>query len=240
MPDTGGVHEPELVCYPPDEAFEGRVRAAVDAEGWSAPGATEAVTLKLHASYPELRIVVHESHDPTGSGTGATWIVFRDGPERQHHDRHNGQHPVPVEHEPVRYDIRGRPCSEPPVVLVVDDEPLVLMLVAAVLTLRGWRILRAVDGADALAKAEGVNLDLLITDHDMPGIDGATLARRLCESDPGLPVLVVSGHPEEVHWVDGIRYDFLAKPFSIEDLANRVESLTGYATAWVHQGSSSG
>lgn len=116
-----------------------------------------------------------------------------------------------------------------PLALVVDDEPLVLTLVSAILTARGWRVLRAEDAAEALARAHGVDLDLLITDLNLPDIDGGTLARRLCETDPDLPVLVISGEPRATMPVQGIRHDFLAKPFSIRDLALRVESLTGYA-----------
>jgi len=118
-----------------------------------------------------------------------------------------------------------------PVALVVDDEPLVLALVSAILTARGWRVLRASDGENGLEQARGLDLDLLITDYDLPGIDGTTLARELCTSDPDLPVLVISGHPQAVEWVEGPRHDFLAKPFGIEDLASRVEALTGFAAA---------
>lgn len=122
-----------------------------------------------------------------------------------------------------------------PVALVVDDEPLVLMLVSTILESRGWRVLQASDGDDALSQARTVGLDLLITDYDMPGMDGATLARRLCASDPDLPVLVISGKPEAVNWVEGARRAFLAKPFGILELAKRVEMLTGFSTAWSEQ-----
>ncbi len=114
-----------------------------------------------------------------------------------------------------------------PVALVVDDEPLVLLLVSAILQARGWRVLRAGAGNDALEIARGVDLDLLVTDAEMPGMDGAALARRLRADDPDLPVLVISGRPEAMDRVEGVRHDFLAKPFGIEELAARVEQLTG-------------
>lgn len=127
-----------------------------------------------------------------------------------------------------------------PVALVVDDEPSVPMLLSAILAARGWHVIQASNGYDALAKVDGIELDLLVTDYDMPGMDGRTLARRLCERHSSLRVLVVSGHPDVANWVEGPRHDFLAKPFGIHDLALRVESLTGYAAAWNNSQSAGG
>ena len=119
-----------------------------------------------------------------------------------------------------------------PVALVVDDEPLVAMLVSAVLAARGWRVIRAWNGIHAMALVDGIDIDLLVTDFDMPGMDGAALTQRLCERHTSLPVLVVSGEPEAASWVEGTRHAFLAKPFAIHDLARRIESLTGQVATW--------
>jgi CheY-like chemotaxis protein len=208
-----------LICYPPDKAFENGVRTAVDEVGGSGSGTAEAVVLRLHELYPGLRIVVHEPHGP-GAAHQRTWIVFRDRHERQRHERQR--------HERQRREQRGRQ----PVALVVDDEPLARLLLSVLLAGRGWRVIQASDGNDALAKADGTDLDLLVTDYEMPGMDGWTLARHLCDRDPRLPVLVVSGQPGAASWVEGVRTAFLAKPFGIEDVGLRVESLTGYPTAW--------
>jgi DNA-binding response OmpR family regulator len=122
--------------------------------------------------------------------------------------------------------------NDKPVALVVDDEPLVAMLVSAILAARGWRVIRAWNGIHALALVDGIDIDLLVTDFDMPGMDGEALTQRLCERNASLPVLVVSGEPEASSWVEETRHAFLAKPFAIHDLALRIESLTGYATTW--------
>lgn len=119
-----------------------------------------------------------------------------------------------------------------PVALVVDDEPLVAMLVSAVLAARGWRVIRAWNGIHALALVDGIDIDLLVTDLDMPGMDGEALAQRLCERNASLPVLVVSGELEATRWAEEARHAFLAKPFAIHDLAFRIESLTGCASTW--------
>lgn len=125
--------------------------------------------------------------------------------------------------------------EDQPVALIVDDEPFVLLLLSMILTTRGWRVIQASDGDDALARTEGMDLGLVVTDYNMPGMDGATLATRLIERDPNLPVLVISGQPRVDNWVEGPRSSFLAKPFAIKDLACRVESLTGCATGYSGQ-----
>ena len=205
-----------LICYPPDVVFERGVRTVLDGVGGVRPGAIEAVVLKLHECFPELRIVVHEPNATDGAHQ-ATWVVFRDLHERRRHSRERHEAPRP----------RQVDCQ--PVALVVDDEPLVRSLIAAVLATRGWRVLRASGGADALAQARCVDLDLLVTDYGMADMDGGTLARRLRARDPDLPVLVVSGQPEEAIGVEG--HGYLSKPFRVDDLALRIEMLTGRADA---------
>lgn len=220
-----------LICYPPDEAVASGVQTALDDMGGSGRDAAEAVELRLRQTYPQLRIVVHEPRG-TAATDQTTWVVFRDRHEWRSHGREReGQQDGQFGH-----DRRDRQ----PVVLVVDDEPLVLLLTSTVLASRGWHVIQASDGLDALAETEGIDLDLLITDYDMPGIDGRELAHRLCERDSSLPVIVVSGNPQASDWIEGARHAFLAKLFSIGDLALRVEWLTGCPTAWTGCNESAG
>jgi CheY-like chemotaxis protein len=198
-----------VICYPADTAFEAGVRAAFDNAGGSADRNLHDTERKLHESYPDLRIVVHAPHEAGLKTHQATWVVFRDRHVRRRRE------------QPQRH----------PVALVVDDEPLVLLLICAVLTSRGWHVLSATNGATALANAQDIDVDLLVTDYNMPGIDGGTLARRLSDHDCGLPVLMVSGQPERIERVEGTTQAFLGKPFTVGDLAARVQSLTGYPAA---------
>jgi len=90
-----------------------------------------------------------------------------------------------------------------PTVLVADDARIVRVKLARLLGPRGWVVHEAADGATALARLRGAKPDLLITDVDMPGLDGFALTRAI-RSDPvlaDLPVVMVTGdddrHREE-------------------------------------------
>ena len=71
---------------------------------------------------------------------------------------------------------------------------------------------------------EGLAIDLLVTDHLMPGITGADLARTIRGNRPDLPVLIVSGYAD----ADGIDPDLprLTKPFRQDELADKIASVT--------------
>jgi CheY-like chemotaxis protein len=113
-----------------------------------------------------------------------------------------------------------------PVALVVDDEPLVRQLVATVLRRKGWSVFEAEDGSIALSVAPD-SLDLLVTDYDMPVVTGVALARTLRERQLGLPVLVISGHPDAAVELESLRgrTAFAQKPVSVDELIARVGSI---------------
>jgi PAS domain S-box-containing protein len=127
---------------------------------------------------------------------------------------------LPVVPEPVRPARGAR-------VLVVEDEEVVRGLVRQVLTSDGYEVLTAADGDEALDLADGVQLDLLLTDLTMPGIGGRDLADRLRASRPGLKVLFMSGYADEAV-LDGppaAGTSFLEKPFTFETLSRQVREL---------------
>lgn len=118
-----------------------------------------------------------------------------------------------------------------PVALVVDDEPFVRALVAAVLRRRGWSVIEAPDGSSALAMAPQM-LDLLVTDYEMPVISGVTVAEQLRLRDGRLPVLVLSGRPDAAAWMRGLRGPrtaFVGKPFPVEELIATIGLITATA-----------
>jgi CheY-like chemotaxis protein len=114
-------------------------------------------------------------------------------------------------------------------ILVVEDEPDVRLLVVDVLTDLGYEVLDAADGPSALVHLQGEGrIDLLVSDVGLPGIDGRALADLARQQRPGLKVLFVTGYARTAQ----VRADFLAegmalltKPFSIDDLAQRVRAL---------------
>ncbi len=122
---------------------------------------------------------------------------------------------------------RVAPAGRPGLALVADDDPGVRGLVAEWLREEGWTVLEAEDGAAALARgvAAGPELALVISDVEMPGLDGPAVVDRLRVVRPGLPVVLMSGG-----WRSGAdagtpgRSDvrFLPKPFRPADLAAAV------------------
>lgn len=108
--------------------------------------------------------------------------------------------------------------SEPRCILVVDDEEGLRMTLAANLELDGFEVFEAGSGEDALALARERRFDLVISDIQMPGIDGTELFRRLREVSPGTPVVLMTGFALE-ELVRGAMeqgvYTVLAKPFEV-------------------------
>jgi two-component system cell cycle sensor histidine kinase/response regulator CckA len=136
--------------------------------------------------------------------------------------------------EEVRPPLAARPERALPAstgletVLVCDDNPEVCDLMASVLSLRGYTILRARDGQQALALAHKGKLHLLVTDVAMPGLDGIGLAAELRKNEPELSVLYVSGYAEDAERVAaslGPRTWFIPKPFLPADLTRTVWSM---------------
>ena len=115
------------------------------------------------------------------------------------------------------------------VALLVDDEELVRMSTADMLIDLGFEVVEAGSAEDALRFLKNGSLpDILITDHLMPGMNGADLARQARALKPTLPVLIVSGYAE----VDGLAPDLprLVKPFRNAELAASVAALIPTAT----------
>jgi two-component system, cell cycle sensor histidine kinase and response regulator CckA len=115
------------------------------------------------------------------------------------------------------------------VILIVEDADLVRELVADTLESYGYRVLSASRGDEALALVESHDgdIDLLLTDVVMPGMNGGQLAERLVALQPSIKVLFTSGYPDDVVRRHGgaVAHDFLAKPYLPEDLARMIRRL---------------
>ncbi|WP_298879007.1 response regulator [uncultured Bradyrhizobium sp.] len=109
------------------------------------------------------------------------------------------------------------------VVLVVDDDAGVLDVVTSMLQELGCDVVGAQSGTDALAQlVQNERISILITDINMPGMDGHELAERARRVRPSLRVLQLSGREPRRGGLPMIR-----KPFSLEDLANTMRQTTG-------------
>jgi two-component system, cell cycle sensor histidine kinase and response regulator CckA len=112
-------------------------------------------------------------------------------------------------------------------ILLVEDEASLRQLAAQALRSRGFTVLQAADGAEALRvlEAHPQPLDLLVTDVVMPNMDGRELADRLRARIPGLKVLFLSGYMDDALLRQGVfeaHETLLQKPFTPASLAQRV------------------
>ena len=116
-------------------------------------------------------------------------------------------------------------------ILVVDDEPSLVDVLAALLTDEGHTVQTANDGRLALEVMADELPDLLITDVMMPRLDGWSLLASVRERSPALPVIVISAvdrrqaRERKIFMTD--HTVFLRKPFDIDALLTLVERLTG-------------
>jgi CheY-like chemotaxis protein len=116
-------------------------------------------------------------------------------------------------------------ASQTGTALLVDDEELVRASTADMLGDLGYRVIEAASAEDALKRLGEAAVDVVVTDHLMPGMTGTDLAREVQERRPGIPVLVISGYAD----VDGIAPHLprLTKPFRQADLAASLAAMLG-------------
>ena len=111
-------------------------------------------------------------------------------------------------------------------VLVVEDDPLVRAVLVRELVTQGYHVAEAPDGQAALERiAESREpFDVVVTDLAMPRMDGRELAARVAAVRPELPVLFMSGHPDEStrRALADAEHVYLQKPFTAEELLARV------------------
>ncbi|MDB4907436.1 MAG: hybrid sensor histidine kinase/response regulator [Gemmatimonadetes bacterium] len=117
-------------------------------------------------------------------------------------------------------------------VLLVEDEQEVRRIASRILAARGYSVLEAKDGGEALALLAGgdVRVDLLLTDAIMPGISGPELAVAVSSIAPGMPVVVMSGYTDDelMRRGDlGVEHVFLHKPFTSVGLLTAVREALG-------------
>jgi two-component system, cell cycle sensor histidine kinase and response regulator CckA len=134
-------------------------------------------------------------------------------------------HSVPI----VAFPTSARALKPTKTVLVVDDEPMVLDLEVQILRQEGYTVLQATSATEALRLATtAARIHLLITDLKMPEVDGLELTRRFRLVHPKIPVLMVSGSLPLLRGKseqDLERFDFLAKPFQLNELLHKVQTL---------------
>jgi two-component system, OmpR family, response regulator MprA len=119
-------------------------------------------------------------------------------------------------------------------VLVVDDELAVREALRRALTLEGYSVELAADGAEALHRVgDGAATDAVVLDVLMPGIDGLEVCRRIRRAGNRVPVLILTARDEVADRVAGLDAgadDYLVKPFALEELLARLRALLRRST----------
>lgn len=116
-----------------------------------------------------------------------------------------------------------------PHILLVDDSKVVRVKTEKLLTGAGYQVTSAVDGIDALAKLDAIRPDVIITDIEMPNLDGFGLVRNVKNNlrTSEIPIIVMTSHVNlhlDIAATEGIN-GFLPKPFNDQDLLDQVSFL---------------
>jgi CheY-like chemotaxis protein len=118
-------------------------------------------------------------------------------------------------------------------ILVVDDEESIRDLISELLETKGYRIVTACDGQDALTKMESETFDLFITDMSMPNMDGMTLLKEIKKIQPLAVVIVLTGFSSIEGAVNAIHagaFQYLSKPIKSKELFEIVEKGLEYSS----------
>jgi len=166
---------------------------------------------------------------PTGLDRGAAKVPLPGSPLRESAEDIAARESLEAETGRVGRLRHGAPTGKE-TILLVDDEKALRKLGKRVLTQAGYRVLEASDGAMALriAAEEVGEIDLVLTDIEMPTLGGRGMVDELHEMSPDIRVLFMSGYTDNEILRRGIRTsetDFLRKPFTAESLCAAVRSV---------------
>jgi DNA-binding response OmpR family regulator len=112
-------------------------------------------------------------------------------------------------------------------ILIVDDEPKIVRLVADYLDAAGFRVTTARSGEEALMRARTESPDLVVLDLGLPGLDGLDVTRNL-RRDGELPIIMLTARDDETDRIIGLELgadDYVTKPFSPRELVARVRAV---------------
>ncbi len=116
--------------------------------------------------------------------------------------------------------------SSKPKILYVEDDPYLSYVTKDNLEIKGYEIVLCKDGKEALSVFEDNPFDLCILDVMLPEMDGFALAKKIRENDEHIPILFLSAKSMKEDRIEGLTVggdDYITKPFSIEELALKIE-----------------
>ena len=111
-------------------------------------------------------------------------------------------------------------------IMLVDDEEGFLSTTKNVLERKGINVTTAISGSEALEKLTQENIDVVILDVKMPGMDGVSALKNIKSRHPSIEVIMLTGHGTVESALDGLRSgasDYLTKPIDIDELVAKAE-----------------
>src|SRR5215213_9535848 len=129
-----------------------------------------------------------------------------------------------------RADTRAMTSTTPSAhrVLVVDDEPNIVDVIAMALRFQGFAVESAGTGADALRAVDGFKPDLIVLDVMLPDMEGFEVARRLGAQRARVPIIFLTARDATDDKINGLTVggdDYVTKPFSLEELVARIRTV---------------
>jgi DNA-binding NtrC family response regulator len=118
---------------------------------------------------------------------------------------------------------------KPPLILIIDDEPLMRLSITDALKAVGYEVRAAASGHEGMALLNKESFDVVITDLRLPGADGLTLLQACKQRSPRTEVIVITAHGSVDSAVEAMKlgaYDYITKPFSMDELLLIVERLS--------------
>jgi two-component system cell cycle response regulator len=123
-----------------------------------------------------------------------------------------------------------------PIILCVDDEPANLKLLENMLVPRAYEVVCAADGEEALRKIKTRNIDLVLLDLMLPGMDGLQVSRKIKASKKyrNIPIIMLTAHTGVETFIKSLGnevYAYLQKPFEVEELVRIMRAALGQPAA---------
>jgi DNA-binding NtrC family response regulator len=115
-------------------------------------------------------------------------------------------------------------------VLLVDDEEEFVETLAQRLEVRDFEVATAFNGAEALERLEDREIDVVVLDLQMPGVDGIQVLQEIKKRKPLIEVIMLTGHATVETAIEGMKlgaFDFLTKPTETEDLLEKIARAFG-------------
>ena len=123
-------------------------------------------------------------------------------------------------------------------ILVIEDETAIREGLTDVLVFHGYRAESAATGPEGLKKAQTGHFDLILLDIMLPGMDGYEICARIRAEDRELPIIMLTARDTDDEVIQGLRLgadDYVAKPFSIQQLVLRIEAVLRRTHAGIEQ-----